>query len=557
MKTNVCGESSGLKLSGLLSVLYTDGGEQTSVQGCSAKVAVVDGLGDQGLLEVLVVADPKDLAKPRSKFDLAQDSVRLLVLPPRDVDEYLGDGDVTNYQRAVDSFATSVWHGLTAPKNPLDALNEHIADQIFQDIMPRTMAPAQAVGIVGGSFVKEWRSVTQEDYDMLWKQHFNPRETNSEVHEVEYGDLAALNKIVMHAAAPGKSERSWASVVGQRGLEYGGVILGVLALERLLATLGYLDSMWGNSSVMNSTSNDTATVRIAEGLHQVLTSKFSCHSPPTVDLSSLYRDYLFRDPMTGWDLMSRRTPMEKCKEMAAKSDARDFILASPGLETKVLYLHCGAGTGTLLCRNLGVANTQCFDFISGDSSSAYGLDFLNEMLGRIFNPTGNEECWIRCNTIRYDTHGLMSLRQVLETDIGLRRQAFMRAEERNRLHTKRSYLNITEPSDACTPDGLQKFIQAIQQKYPPGFQKKRLSKLWFKAPCGTGIWTPGEPYPDCACPKLRMTCAMSNRLRQIYEVIVETTSEKNSTQDAFRNFATTKMHNMEVKSCKYDCLTQI
>ncbi|EZG43677.1 hypothetical protein GNI_162620 [Gregarina niphandrodes] len=144
MKTSVCGESSGLELNGLLSVLYTDGGEQTNVQGCSAKMAVIDGLGSHRPLEVLVVADPKDLAKPRSKFDLTQDSVRLLVLPPKNVDACLDKGGgahgfkgnnglderatlletgTADYHRAVDSLATSIWQGLVVPKNPLDALD--------------------------------------------------------------------------------------------------------------------------------------------------------------------------------------------------------------------------------------------------------------------------------------------------------------------------------------------------------------------------------------------------------------------------------------------------
>ncbi|EZG43687.1 hypothetical protein GNI_162720 [Gregarina niphandrodes] len=215
MKTSVCGESKGLKLGGLLSVLHTNGGEQTSVQGCSAKVAVIDGLGSHQPLEVLVVAYPKDLK--RKQFDLEQDSMRLLVLPPQDLDEYLGE-DVslfglenecpqrkhntksrsdpeesvaqfetraTDYQRAADSLASNVWHGLVAPKNPLDALNEHVADQIFQDIMPRTMESARPVEGARRAFIKEWRSVTKEDYDLLWKQHFNPQGTNSKTHEAE------------------------------------------------------------------------------------------------------------------------------------------------------------------------------------------------------------------------------------------------------------------------------------------------------------------------------------------------------------------------------------
>ncbi|EZG54807.1 hypothetical protein GNI_119930, partial [Gregarina niphandrodes] len=107
MKTNVCGESNGLKLSGLVSVLYTDGGEQTSLEGCTAKVAVIDGLESDQPLEVLVMADRKDLAKPRSQFDIAQDSVRLIVLPPKDLDECL-DENVSGFESEDDRGQKSI-----------------------------------------------------------------------------------------------------------------------------------------------------------------------------------------------------------------------------------------------------------------------------------------------------------------------------------------------------------------------------------------------------------------------------------------------------------------
>ncbi|EZG55033.1 hypothetical protein GNI_119500, partial [Gregarina niphandrodes] len=219
MKTNVCGEASGLKLSGLLSVLYTDGGEQTNLEGCTAKVPMIDGLKSCPPLEVLVVADSKDLEKPIERFHLVQDSVRLLVLPPKDeclgdlpafefenerrqkkqsrieLDERAGllETRAVDYHRAVDSLATSIWQGLVAPKNPLDALDQPVADRIFEDIIPRTMAPAQAVKSTSRPFIKKWRSVTRDD--LLWKQHLSPQEVNSKMHEPEYNDLMALNNI--------------------------------------------------------------------------------------------------------------------------------------------------------------------------------------------------------------------------------------------------------------------------------------------------------------------------------------------------------------------------
>ncbi|EZG43683.1 hypothetical protein GNI_162680 [Gregarina niphandrodes] len=296
MKTNVCGESSDLKLSGLLSVLYTDGGEQTSLEGCSAKVAVIDGLGSQGLLEVLVVADPKDLEKPRSKFDLTQDSVRLLVLPPEGIDACLGKGGgvhafqtktelheratlleagTADYHQAVDSLATSVWRGLVAPKNLLDALDQPVADRIFEDIMPRTMAPAQAVEGIKSPFIKEWRSVTREDYDLFWKLHFNPQQTDSKMREVEYDDLTALHKIVMQASSHKGSSCSKSRVVCQRVLEYAAVTVAIVAFQWWMTKPGgYWDtvksSAGGNGIVPVSGIAETP---VADGLYQALTTE--------------------------------------------------------------------------------------------------------------------------------------------------------------------------------------------------------------------------------------------------------------------------------------------
>ncbi|EZG43684.1 hypothetical protein GNI_162690 [Gregarina niphandrodes] len=571
MKTNVCGESNGLKLSGLLSVLYTDGGEQTNLEGCSAKVAVIDGLGSQGPLEVLVVADAKDFTKPSFKFDLAQDSVRLLVLPPRDVDECLGEGDVTNYQRAVDSFATNVWHGLVAPKNPLDALNEHVADQIFQDIVPRTMAPAQAVGIVGGSFVKEWRSVTQEDYDLLWKEHFNPRDTDS---TTEYDDLTALNNIVVRAVAPPeKSSRSWSSVVGQRAMEYGGVLVAVLTVERLLAALGYLDGIWpvssgssglsGSSVSSVSSGNDSA---VAQGLHQVMSSKWSCQTLPSPDMSFFYRDYMFVDPATGWDLNARRLPLEKCREMAAKTEPGDYLLTNQDLSIlpREYYLYCGHNNkATLMCAGLGAATPQCFDFISG-MPGPHNFEFLWSMLGRVFHPTGHEACVVRCYPEHDDSPPDGSKAGVPAFREKLKKIALNRLIEADRVRDIRIHNNVREVGDACTQEGLQTFQQAVRKRYPPGslsgFQKE-LSRMWFKVPCGGGVWTQNEPFPECTCPKFSITCTMSNDLRQMYEVTVD--AYNTASQDAFRDFigngkaAFKVMQNMEPKRCLYDCFTQI
>ncbi|EZG43681.1 hypothetical protein GNI_162660 [Gregarina niphandrodes] len=590
MKTSVCGESSGLGLSGVLSVLYTDGGQQTSLEGCSAKVAVIDGLGSQ--VEVLVVADPKDLAKPRSKFDLTQDSVRLLVLPPQDLDEYLGeDKDVslfglenecrhntksrsdpeesvaqletraTDYQRAVDSFATNVWHGLTAPKNPLDALNEHVADQIFQDIMPRTMAPARPVEGARRAFIKEWRSVTREDYDLLWKQHFNPREIKSKTQEAEHADLAALNKTVFRAIAPGKSPRSWSSVLGQRAVEYGGVLLGALAVERLLATLGYLDDVWsGNDFVVK---NGSAVAPKAHALRRGLTSAFSCEKLPDVDLSSLYWDHLFRDTASGWDLMTFRTPLDKCRKWASKSYTVDYTAISPelALEYPQAALHCGSSyeNATLICRNLGVATPQCFDFISRDGGPR-GLELIMGMLGRIFRPSGNEECVVRCHLPQFDRS-----RDLARYNGELRAHAAKRLPERDQVRKLRRERNITKwiAHDACTPQGLQKFVQSVKQKYPPGslpYFKQELSSLWFKAPCGSGVWTQGDPFPTCTCPRLSITCSMSDRVRHLYDVTVDFHNE--TSQHAFDQMTTPRMgmevmQNMEAKRCLYDCFTQI
>ncbi|EZG54772.1 hypothetical protein GNI_120150 [Gregarina niphandrodes] len=463
MKTSVCGESSGLGLSGLLSVLYTDGGEQTRVDGCDVKVAVIGGLGSH--LEVLVVADPKDLAKPRSKFDLTQDSVRLLVIPPENFDEWWGEGDhlpeylfdpqtkhgnnertelderaellttrVADYRRSVNSLATSIWHDLVAPKNPLDALDQTVADRIFEDLVPRTMAPAQAVENAPRPFIKELRSVTKEDYDLLWKEHFNPRETDTKMRQVEYDDLTALHKIVMLAVVPEPTPcsktSSCASVICRKAVEWSVVAAAAIALQQSLQALGYLadvKSIW-NSAANGSVMADCAAMApMADKLQQELTSKdpsvllkiFGNHRDVFKDLvgsaveaarnstphlpvgeyvnDDLYDRYgVFVDPQTKTDLQSFRTPRATCAAITANSYSWDVQVGDKLMFTDSNI--CGwENDGILICSNLQIRNPQCFQYVSGDANHPRGLFFLWDMIDRIFGPEkGNKECSIHC-----------------------------------------------------------------------------------------------------------------------------------------------------------------
>ncbi|EZG54811.1 hypothetical protein GNI_119810 [Gregarina niphandrodes] len=429
--------------------MYTDGGERTSVQGCDAKVAVIDGLKSGRLLEVLVVADPKDLAKPGKLFDLAQDSVRLIVLPPKDLDEYLGkvpvlesergqknnkldgraavlEARAAEYRRAVDVLATSVWRGLVAPKNRLYALDKPVADQIYEDIMPRRMAPAQPVEGTARPFIKDWRPITEEDYNLLRKQHFECPERNLEVD----GDLAALNRITIRSTVPGKTKsRMWPLVVGQRLLEYAVVFVAVAGLQHWLCTSSYWDDVRGSVTTGNGGADggraELTNGTMAQALQQVGTTKgpslltkifnswntmigdhvrdvASIKEIPPLPLGryanhDLYDRYgVFVDPKTKTDLQSFRAPRERCANMINEPAATtDINLQGKLLKTD--YNLCGSNVnGTLVCRDLKIRNPQCFQFVSGQPDDPRGLFSLWDMMDRIFVLKG-DECFLRCD----------------------------------------------------------------------------------------------------------------------------------------------------------------
>ncbi|EZG43685.1 hypothetical protein GNI_162700 [Gregarina niphandrodes] len=629
----------------MLSVLYTDGGEQTSLEGCSAKVAVIDGLGSQGLLEVLVVADPKDLAKPRSKFDLAQDSVRLLVLPPEGIDACLGKGDAdgvhslkgktglderktlietgttlietgtADYHRAVDSLATSVWRGLVAPKNPLDALDQPVADRIFEDIMPRTMAPAQAVQGRLRPFIKEWRSVTEQDYDLFWKLHFSPQQTDSKIREIEYDDLTALHKVVMQASAPEKSSRSKSSVVCQRVLEYTAVAVAFVAFQWWMG--GNWDNVKGSLTGNGAdAANGIADVPAADGLYQELateapgllqklTANFTAVAanftpsttadaqrefateamteavkivrrelrstvatsttpvPPPVwhvgdfmhPASKIYTRGMFVDPDTEVDLLDYRPPYNECMKMLNTRGQYDFQVGRALMAGGgTIHTVCGRSTpATLLCDGLGVRNGQCFKFASGVPSwNREGSEFLWGMLERIFLRAPNEHCTMRCG---------------------------LPAERVNLLpFWAREYKDVNDhlqPSLGLGDDnmgGMRNWDNKMRRMFPMETvenHKTELERMWFVKPCGRGIWTmmgdqlkPAPPGPLCMCPRFVVTCELGNDLGEMVTVSHDAGSQYRDSSYLFMQKGTVvlpKSHipGMKIRRCFYQCLTKL
>ncbi|EZG54812.1 hypothetical protein GNI_119820 [Gregarina niphandrodes] len=663
MKTNVCGATNGLKLSGLLSVLYTDTGEQTSVKGCDAKVAIIDGLGSRGLLEVLVVADKDDFEKPRKKFDLVHDSVRLLVLPPKDLDGCLGDASefmfedecrqkkksskksskksrseldervalietqAADFHRAVDSLATSIWHGLVSPKNRLD---RPVADRIYEDIVPRTMAPARPLEGTRRPFIKKWRPVTEEDYDLLWKDHFSLGEQTS---EPEYDDL---NKIVFRAASPEKAgTRSLSAVLCQRGLEY--MVIGAIAVALRWAfctdsECTNVQRYWKGSAAGNGSAVANGTAPVADGLVQALDSSgnlgivisnfrdaakeiaavanisqtgtgaqyvelpqfsfdmaksalveaakticerltpawdpeamatrgdptvvpqtgFGCgpRSRPQASFAWLNRPGAYVDSGTGWDLQWYRSPLTKCVQMEFNPERSDLWVGPLTPDSWVNnWAVCGwPGNATLMCRDLGVSNPQCFEFASWNEGPL-GLRFLIGMINRIFHPTGDEDCILRCQPS--DKEDVRASRLA---------EAQRRVSDRE-FEASRPVLD----GDGCSSERLQRFVEAVKEndaaKYAEVYSSKslpfhhdELSPFWFKAPCGSGMWVPGEPRPTCTCPKLRITCEMSRKPDQTFELL---NSNRTTSQDAFTAISSWVLPEMRPERCFYQCLTPV
>ncbi|EZG43688.1 hypothetical protein GNI_162730 [Gregarina niphandrodes] len=301
----------------------------------------------------------------------------------------------------------------------------------------------------------------------------------------------------------------------------------------------------------------------ADALYQRrLASRFT-YALPCPDISSLYREFLFRDPVTGYDLMTFRSPVDYCKEEGPTSKLSDYLVIKPEVEARYFEAawYCGEPmNATLICRNLGVATPQCFDFDAG-VPGVHGLEFLMAMLGRIFRPSGNEECVVRC---RPNEHNYID--DMIEYYKELRNKADKRVAQVDHVRKLRRQRHLKKwvPYSACTPEGLQKFVQFVKQKYPPGSLpdfKEELSSLWFKVPCGSGLWTQGDAFPKCVCPRLSISCGMSSGLRHQYEVTADFYNE--TSQNAFKQMTTPRegsmsvMQNMEPKRCVYECFTQI
>ncbi|EZG54770.1 hypothetical protein GNI_120130 [Gregarina niphandrodes] len=270
-------------------------------------------------------------------------------------------------------------------------------------------------------------------------------------------------------------------------------------------------------------------------------STFMCPKLPTMSFAELNRPGLFVDPGTGWDLQRLRASFSKCVDMDFNPEKTDIWLGALGPEWAPRHRTCGrASEGTLMCRGLGVSNPQCFDFHPEWENYPGGLGFLIDMIDRIFRPMGDEDCVVRCGGS--DTGGELWLKN---------------AEERDAVRNAMSgRINL---GDACTREGLEHFVQAarkmytqaVTRKYPPDVRHyhtedwRLLSRLWFKAPCGAGIWKPGEPLPTCACAKFSISCETDNHFKISYTA--------RTPEIAFAALPP----GLKLERCVYQCLTKI
>ncbi|EZG54627.1 hypothetical protein GNI_120250 [Gregarina niphandrodes] len=257
-----------------------------------------------------------------------------------------------------------------------------------------------------------------------------------------------------------------------------------------------------------------------------------------VKFAELNKPGMFVDDVSQRDLQSFRAPYAKCLAMDFNPETSDVIVSGPGYDPYLNYDLCGSGSnGTLMCRDLGVRNAQCFNFVSGIEDDPNGLYQLWDMIDRVFSPNGDEDCVIRCDNASIIGDKLVKA-----------------AEQR------KSMRRMTGPGDARTPEGLERFKQVIKQMFPPDTiakSKNDLSHIWFKIPCGNGTWTPGEQYPDCKCPKLIVTCGMERRWGD--KLDLSFAADNTTTQEVFTDGARAMTHlpHSQVKRCDYQCLSRV
>ncbi|EZG54775.1 hypothetical protein GNI_120030 [Gregarina niphandrodes] len=277
-------------------------------------------------------------------------------------------------------------------------------------------------------------------------------------------------------------------------------------------------------------------------------STFVCHKLPTMSFAELNRPGLFVDPGTGWDLQRFRASFSRCVDMDFNPETTDIWLGALGSEWAPRNRTCGrAREGTLMCRGLGVSNPQCFDFEPQWETYPGGLGFLIDMIDRIFRPTGDENCVVRCG----GSHALDT-----PTELWLKN-----AEERDAVRNAMS--GRMDLGDACTRKQLEHFVQVVQKmytraitrKYAPemlAYRAEELKHVWYRAPCGTGIWKPGEPLPTCACPKFSISCETDNH----FKVSLTDTNHEEPERTPENVFAAIPP-DFKIKRCAYQCLTKI